>query len=237
MKLTRILPVLAMGLLLASCGGKKDDKAASDSTTQTEEKVEAQTANVPFLESMPIEGKNADYFAANGADGTANVTLTGTPNEDGKMGTIRATVKLDVKKQFANLKGFATFPPMTLYFLNADKEEIESSRLEMSKADQDAIIAELKKPNPGIIEITYKGEFYASTYNKLFKETKYVQIQSADLSDGSSSSDDSDESVDGLSYDPNYDLKEAQRRAERAVEDGQEAAQEAVDMAKEAYGL
>lgn len=232
MKAIKFLSIAAIALMLASCGGK-DKKEATSATTEPEEKVEAQTATVPFLSTLPIEGDQADYFAATGADGTENVVLTGTPEEDATKGTIRATVKIEVKKQFPKLKGFAVFPPMTLYFLNADKGEIQSCRLELSKPDQEAILAELKKATPGSIEVSYSGEFYASDYNSIFKDVKYVQIQSADLSDGSKSSS-SDESVSGsdgevYDYDPTYGY----RKAQEIVDEANEQAKEIVNGAYE----
>lgn len=178
------LAAASVAMTLTSCGGSKGDSSAASQEEGV--KIEAREASVPFLSSQPIEGNNADYFEI--VD--QNVTLTGTPEgDDGHKGTIRATVKIKVLKPFENLKGFAVFPPMTLYFLNGDKENMNHKRLEISKADQDVILAELKKYNPGVVELSYKGDFYDSGYNEIFDNVKFVQIRSAALSDGTKSSD------------------------------------------------
>lgn len=190
-----IVSTLVLTTCVTSCGG---NKSSNDDSTSFAEKdtVSERTITIPFLSALPIEGDDASYFEVTGEDDTENVVVIGTPDsEDVEEGTIRAKVKIDVKKQFKNLKGFARFPVMPLYFLNEDKEEISYLRIEMSKTDQDIILAELKKPNPGVVEITYKSDFYSDSYNKIFDEAKYVQIKSAMLSDGSeSSSSSSDES-------------------------------------------
>lgn len=186
MKKIMFLAAASIAMTLTSCGGSKGDSSAASQEEGV--KIEAREASVPFLSSQPIEGNNADYFEI--VDG--NVTLTGTPEgDDGHNGTIRATVKIKVLKPFENLKGFAVFPPMTLYFLNGDKENMNHERLEMSEADQNVILAELKKENPGVVELSYKGSFYDSGYNEIFDNVKFVQIHSASLSDGTKSSDSS----------------------------------------------
>lgn len=175
-------------LTLVSCGGSKKSKSNHSPIAQEEETIESKTDTIPFLASLPIEGSDAEYFALENAE----VILVGSAPEsaDHSQGTIRATVKLKIQKPYANLKGFASSPTMPLYFLNEDKELIDHNRLEMSTADKETIIAELKKDNPGVVEINYKGEFYPSSYNKIFDKTKYVQLQSARLYDtnGNSSS-------------------------------------------------
>lgn len=183
MKKIMFLAAASIAMTLTSCGGSKGDSSAASQEEGV--KIEAREASVPFLSSQPIEGNNADYFEI--VDG--NVTLTGTPEgADGHNGTIRATVKIKVLKPFENLKGFAVFPPMTLYFLNGDKENMNHSRLEISDADENVILAELKKENPGVVELSYKGDFYDSGYNEIFDNVKFVQIHSASLSDGTKSS-------------------------------------------------
>lgn len=201
MRQTKFLSTLAISLLIASCGGKSEEATSktstSDSSSKPKDTIEAQTAVIGFLPSLPIEGEHAEYFAASGTDSTGKVIIVGSAPEEGRsQGTIRAVVKLDLKKQFPNLDGFSVFPPLSLYFLDEDKEEINSSRLTLSNADEDAIIAELKKSKPGEIEITYKGDFYPSSYNDIFKKVRYLQIQSAVLSDGSKSSTSSFEAED-----------------------------------------
>ncbi|MDE6297104.1 MAG: hypothetical protein K2L89_04585 [Muribaculaceae bacterium] len=199
-----IVTTVVLATCMASCGGKKSDN--ENSTVNVEkDTVTERSKYIPFLSALPIEGEDASYFKVYSEYFTDNVDIIGTPDpENPEKGIIRAKVKLKVKEQFKDLKDFGTIPPMALYFLNEDKETISSLRLEMSDTDQEIILAELRKPKPGTVDVTYKGDYYADSYNKIFDQAEFLQIQGADLRDNSesdsssssgySSDDDSDES-------------------------------------------
>ena len=213
MKFLKFMIAGAVAATMVACGGSDEKKSESTTSTEEEEKVEAAEITLTPMPNMAIEGDDANYFSFESEDGTPDIKLIGTPDEDGRRGTVRATVLIKVYPNGTPkeaMHGFRSTPSIPLYIFNADKEQIQRyCRLEMSKPDSEALQAIIKSGKPGEVLVTYKDEMYPSKYNELFSEAKYVQIQSANLyteaeyndksTSSSSSYDDDDDSDDSSS--------------------------------------
>lgn len=185
MKTLKLGTLLILGLALVSCGGNK--KVEEEKVKEEVLPVEAKTVKLsPFPGSAAL-GDDTQYFTFTGEDGEADITLTGTPEEVGEYapkasGTIKAVVKIKIKPMPEKMHGFASSPTLPLYIFNEDKEQPDGHcRLEMVRADADALEALVKEGKGGEITVIYKYEAYEDTYNKIFDEAKYYRIESVDL--------------------------------------------------------
>ena len=173
------LSVMAMSVLAScSCSKKKEKSDVKDE----KELVEPRTADVKIFESLPIKGRDAEYFTFTGIDGASTVKLSGKPEDDGYFpeGVIKAEIELTITKTFPDkVLYLAGYPEMALIILDEDKEKI--GQLKMSDTDKEVIINELSKAQPGTVTINYKGTFDNEDYYEIFEKAKYVCIDTAEI--------------------------------------------------------
>lgn len=184
MKVTKIGSLVLMSAMLVACGGKdkKDgNDSANSSAAEEDVKIEARTVNVTAYPNLPIEGESAEYFKFEGENGP-EITLTGTPKESGNSGEVIAKVKITYTAPDEPIWGLYSTPRLPLSVLDAKGENISNSHiLHMVPADASALDQKIKNGEDFSMVVTYTGDLYSTTYNKLFDEGKHIQMQSARL--------------------------------------------------------
>lgn len=241
-------------LAAVSCGSdKKEKKEVSD-----EPQLEARTADVQVYAATPIKGDDAEYFSIVDDEGNSVIKLNGII-EKGDYSTdciVKATLDIKlVKKYPSKIHGFDAYSPLEMVLLNEDKEEIET--LTLSEPDRDALLAELAKPNPGTLNVSYKGKVYKDKYNKVFDTVKYFYLKDSKIESedeynkryntSSSTSDDSSSSSSSVSsgsssssYSGSYDDDDddddgddTESKMDRLKEKAKDLGSKAKDKAKE----
>lgn len=188
------------------------------------------------MPNQPVAGADAKYFAFKGENGSKDIVLQCTPREDGRGGTIRASVQIKVSAFKKKNEGFASSPTLPLYIYNADKEGPGGyCRMEMSLPDARALEDLVKQRKSGTLTVIYKTDFTSSQYKEILASAKYFQIQSADISTGSDSSSSSSSSYSS-NDDGDDDDSDDSSSGSSTKEKAKKMYYKAKEKSKEVYG-
>lgn len=205
MKVIKMAAIALAATALVACSGKKE------TSQKYEDKiVEERTAELQVLSGASVTGDDADYFSISGPNGSQTVTLTGTPdkehsNEFNGEGDLSITVDITITKAYPEAIHDVNRHDFVIEVLDASNEKV--TELYMSDVDADNLLAELKKPAPGTVSITYTGSASDESYYEIFEKAKTIRLTKAEVfteaqykGSGSSSSDD-----EGVAGDDSYD--------------------------------
>lgn len=186
MKTIKFLSIVSIGLMLASCGGKKEE-----SNKVVKESVESRTVTIP-TSAITLEGEFAEYFEIDGD----SITLTGSPASYGRPEVV-TEMAIKPAKNFDDLYGFQGGQYLQLTVYGDNGSELGTLRY-YSYNDIKDLEKEMKTGTKNPVKVKFTGSFDADEYNKLFDNAKSAKlnvniIMRSNAEMESSSSDDNDD--------------------------------------------
>lgn len=200
MKKIKYLSIGFLAVVMAACGGKDSNKNAEGDSTQTDienlevpttedgetgapetdQKVEARSIDVNF-DAEAVEGDLGMNILIVSEGETPSVHLEGIPYEEGYLGDIKATLKLNVS-QNSDFAGLSSAKPLTLQINNEAGKSI--TVLTMSQDDLAKVVNALKTATTAeVIEVVYEGKVQPYDYNNVFDNAKSVKITGTEMSE------------------------------------------------------